>query len=303
MRDAFIRAMERLAAAQPDVLLLSADIGAIVFDDYRARYPRQFLNVGVSEQQLVGCAAGMALTGLRPFAYTIVPFLLFRAFEQVRVDICQQRQPVVLVGVGGGVAYSTLGPTHHAIEDIAVARALPGMTVIVPASPAETEAAVAAAYALARPVYLRLGLAGEPAVPHAAAFAPGRGEVLREGADAFIIACGAMVATALQAANLLAGTGRRVGVVNMATVKPLDTGLLTRLAEHTRLFCTCEEHSLVGGLGSAVAEFAADALPGVRVLRCGLPDAYLTRCDTRAGLHAACGLDPAGVAARLAAAL
>jgi len=232
MRNAFIRTFLELAPRDPRVVLISADIGAIVFDRFRAEHPDQYLNAGVSEANMVGVAAGLALAGKRPFIYTIVPFVTLRCLEQIRVDLCIQQLPVTVVGVGGGLAYSALGPTHHAVEDVAIMRALLGMAVIVPATAAETRQATAALLAEPRLAYLRLGLAGEPEVPDndRLSFTLGCAKELGAGTDAMLLANGRFVEYAVQVRQLLAVRGISIGVINVHTAKPLDAMLRQRVA-------------------------------------------------------------------------
>ena len=302
MRDAFIAALEEAAVRDHRVILLAGDIGAIVFDRFRERHPEQFINAGVSEQNMVGVAAGLALAGFRPLVYTIIPFVVMRAFEQIRNDICLPRLPVIVVGVGGGIAYSTLGPTHHAIEDLALMRALPGMTVVVPADPQETMAAVRAGLVHGGPLSLRLGLAGEPCLPEAPApWEFGRGRILREGTAGTIIACGRCVHFALHCAEQLARAGRSVRVVNMATVKPLDTELLHDCLTQSARLWVYEEHSRIGGLGGAVAEAVTTQTLPCRLRTFSLPDAYCYTYGTAEELYGQYGLLPAQVAAEISA--
>ncbi len=297
MRNAFINTFLELAPRDPRVVLISADIGAIVFDRFRAEHPDQYLNAGVSEANMIGVAAGLAMAGRRPFVYTIVPFVTLRCIEQIRVDLCIQQLPVTVVGVGGGLAYSTLGPTHHAIEDIAIMRALPGMEVIVPATPAETRQAAASLLQQPRTAYLRLGLAGEPALPEndTMPYVSGRAKILRSGKDATLLATGRCVGYALQVSDVLADDGISIGVVNMHTVKPLDREAVAAVASGCRRLFTYEEHSVTGGLGGAVAEILAEQ-GGPPLHRFGLPDAYCLRFGTHDELLHHCGLLPAQVA-------
>lgn len=298
MRNAFIRAITRRAAADPDLILLTADNGAIVFDDFRARFPRQFINAGISEQNMVGVSAGLALAGYHPVLYTIIPFLILRAAEQIRTDVCLQHLPVLIAGIGAGVSYYALGPTHHAYEDLALTRALPGLTVIVPADPPQVESAVAAAAALPGPVYLRLGLGNVPTLPaRSTAFAPGKGELLRTGDTGTFFACGRLVDSALQAATVLANRGIQAAVVNLHTLKPLDAPLIQQRLAVSPLAITVEEHHINGGLGSAVAECAAEAGLAISLRRCGLPEHCLTFAGDHRSLLAASGLLPDNLAA------
>ncbi len=224
MRNAFIRALTDAAAADERIVFLTGDLGFKLFDDFAARYPGRFMNVGVAEATMAGVAAGLALEGKKPFIYSIVPFATLRCYEQIRNDICYHEADVTVVGVGGGYSYGPNGPTHHALEDIAVMRALPNMTIVCPGDPAET---VAAVHALARhrgPAYLRLGRAGEPTVhPGPVTLTIGTSLVLREGRDVALLATGNMLATAVRVADLLAPRGLTCRVVSMPTVKPLDT--------------------------------------------------------------------------------
>ena len=208
MRDAFFRALTALGAADERVWALTGDLGVGLFEPFEAAAPGRYLNVGIAEQTLVGVAAGLAYAGKVPFAYSIAPFVTSRPHDQVRVDVACARANVKLVGVGSGVSYGTLGPTHHAIDDLATMRVLPGMTVLAPGDPAEAERAVHAAWAHEGPVYLRLGKNGEPAVlPADAGFAVGRALELRSGADVTIACTGTALREAAAAADLLAESG------------------------------------------------------------------------------------------------
>lgn len=275
MRDAFCRELNKLAADDPRVLLLTGDIGFQVFDSFREKYPDRFYNMGIAEANMIGVSAGLALSGKMPFAYTIVPFLTMRAFEQIRVDICMQNQPVKIVGVGGGVSYGVLGPTHQAIEDIAILRALPNMVVISPCDPMESQLATCAAFKHPGPVYIRLGKNGEPALHKTAyEFQIGRAVTMREGNDATIIVCGAVTKVALDTAALLEQKGIQTRVINMHTVKPVDKEAILRAAKETRGIVSVEEHSIIGGLGSAVAEVLAESDLKVPFRRVGINDIF-----------------------------
>jgi transketolase len=275
MRDAFIAELHALAAEDARVLLLSGDIGFKVFDRFCEAFPERFLNLGIAEQNMIGMAAGLSMSGKRPFVYTIIPFLTMRPFEQIRVDLCMHEQPVRLVGVGGGLAYDILGPTHHAVEDIGILRALPNMTVLVPSDPIQARQATRAAHALPGPAYVRLGKNGEPVLPGSdEPFAIGRALVRRKGGDATVIACGPIVKMALDAAELLQDAGVSCRVVDMHTVKPLDRDAVLAAARETGAIVTLEEHNVIGGLGSAVAEALAEGGHAVPFRRIGIPDVF-----------------------------
>lgn len=278
MRNAFIRRFKIEAEKNNKIILLAADIGAIVFDDFRAARPSQFINAGVAESNMIGVAAGLALNGFIPFCYTITPFLLMRAFEQIRVDLCIQNLNVKIVGVGAGVSYSSLGPTHHAIEDIALTRVLPNMTVVSPADPIETECAVSALAEHTGPSYLRIGIAGEPLIFNSDThiFEIGKGKIVRKGADISIIATGFMLNAAIAAADTLQKNNISAEIINISTIKPIDKEIIIGSINKTRKAVTIEEHSVNGGLGSAVAEIISENIIDLpcKFRRIGINDTY-----------------------------
>jgi len=257
MRNAFVRSLATAARADPRLVLLTGDLGYKIFDSFAAEFPGRFINVGVAEANLIGVSAGLALGGLRPFAYSIAPFATLRCLEQIRNDVCYHNLPVTIVGVGGGYSYGHNGPTHHALEDIAVMRVLPGITVVCPGDPLETELAVAAAAAYGKPVYLRLGRAGDPLVhsspPH---FRIGQAITLSDGRDCTLISTGGILPVAVAAAEQLKRAGISCRVVSMHTVKPLDDACLRKCSDETAALFTVEEHSGIGGFGSAIAEWS-----------------------------------------------
>ncbi len=255
MRNAYLSALYDLAKNDKRILALVADNGAIVYDKFRRDFPGQFLNFGISEANMVSVAAGLASCGKIPFAYTISCFLTMRAFEQVRNDVCLQRMNVKLVGIGAGFIYSNLGPTHHATKDITLMRSLPNMTVISPADPLEAKKATYAAAKIDGPVYLRLSTGGTPAIyKQDYAFEVGKGVILKQGTDITIIATGNILQDVLLAADELENSGISVQVINIHTIKPIDKELILKAALQTRAILTVEEHTILGGLGSAVAE-------------------------------------------------
>ena len=294
MRDAFFAELAELGREDERVFALTGDLGVGLFDDFAAAAPGRYLNVGIAEQNLVGVAAGLAYAGKVVFAYSIAPFVTSRAHDQVRVDVAISNANVKLVGVGGGVAYGYLGPTHHGTEDVALMRALPGLVVLTPGDPAEARRATRAAHAHEGPVYLRLGKNGEPALlPEDAPFDLGRALRLREGGDVTLATCGTMLAETLAAADELERAGVTVEVLHYGTLKPFDGEALGR----TAALVTVEEHTVVGGLGSAAAEAVAEAGLGVRLRRVGLQDSYAHAVGSREHLLGRYGLAAADVAA------
>jgi transketolase len=244
----------------------------------------------------------MAMCGLRPFTYTIAPFATTRALEQIRVDICCHNVPVVIVGTGGGLSYASLGPTHHSCEDVALLRALPNMTVLCPADVAEVRRAVAAVLQIAGPVYLRLGKKGEPTVhQEEPRFVIGKGIVLREGHSVCLLGTGSMVAIAVEAAALLEASGLSAKVVSMHTVKPLDDDLLGEVFQRFPIVAVVEEHSRIGGLGGAIAEWLAarSPRPAGQVLAFGTPDAFLEEAGSQRYARERFGLTAAKIAEKV----
>jgi len=276
MRKALVKALWELFEADESVYLLTADTGFHVFDEFKERFADRYVNAGVAESGMVGLAAGLAMQGKKVFVYGIVPFVTMRCFEQIRNDVCYPNLPVRVVGVGGGLTYGPAGMSHHSIEDIALMRALPNMTVICPGDPVEVTLAVKACGRLTGPCYLRIGKTGERIV-HAQgppSFEIGRGIQLRGGNDAAVISTGNMLATAVDVCDALAARGRQVALVSMHTVKPIDRALIADLVRRCHRLITIEEHSVIGGLGSAVAEVISEQALDARLCKFALPDAY-----------------------------
>jgi transketolase len=305
VRNAFADEINALAASDPRVVLLSGDIGNRLFDPFKAAAPDRFMNCGVAEANMMSVAAGMALNGLRPVVYTIAPFVTTRCLEQIRVDVCYHHVPVVIVGVGAGLSYASLGATHHSCEDIALLRALPNMSVVAPADAHEVRGALRSALQHDGPVYMRIGKKGEPLVhDEMPEFAIGKANVVRAGRGVCFLANGTMVKVALDAADRLAGLGLSPEVVSFHTIKPLDQVTLERAFAEFDLVVTVEEHSLVGGLGSGVAEWLADTGPyRARLLRVGTPDTFLHQAGEQDHARAVFGLTPEVIAERVRARL
>lgn len=262
MRNRFAEVIYEIGCKDDRICALVADIspaGSMV--KFREDFPKRFINCGVAEQAMIGIAAGMALRGMRPFCYTIATFSLYRPFEMVRDDLCYQNLPVTVIGMGAGVIYSTLGGTHHTMEDIAVASAIPNMTVLAPCDPEEMRLATTwCATESSAPVYMRLGKAGEPDLTANAIrpFQVGKIRYLKKGSDIAILSYGITVAMAFDIAKQLEAQGKSVSVLSCHTIKPLDQeGVRQVLANHDRV-AVVEEHVPHGGLGSRVKEIAWD---------------------------------------------
>ena len=271
MRTAYLDTLYELAQKDKRVYALISDNGAIVYDRYRRDLPDQYLNLGISEANMIGMAAGMASCGKIPFAYTIGAFLAYRAFEFIRNDVCLQNQNVKIVGTGAGQVYSALGPTHHSTEDLGGLRALPNLTIICPASPLEVRKATVAAYEHEGPVYLRLGTNREPEIyDKNYEFQIGKAVTLREGKDVTLIGTGSILKDVLDAADQLESEGISVRVIDMHTIKPIDKEVIIRAVDETGRIVTVEDHNVIGGLGSAVAEVVAEYGKGTVFKRIGL---------------------------------
>ena len=298
MRDAFFAELAEMAAADPRVWALTADLGINLFDETECAAPGRVLNVGIAEQALIGVAAGLAYAGKVPFAYSIAPFATSRPHDQIRVDVAMTHANVKVVGVGGGTAYGYLGPTHHAIEDLALMRALPGFTVLAPGDPAETRRAARAALDIDGPVYLRLGKNGEAnLLPADAPFAVGSAQTLRDGDDVTLASTGAILGETIAAADRLATLGIRATVLHFATLKPFDDDAIARAVSRTGAVVTLEEHNVIGGLGSAVAEAMAEHGVGGRLRRLGMPDQFAHAVGSQEYLRDRYGLSASDVVA------
>lgn len=271
MRTAYLDTLYELAQKDKRVFALLADNGIIVYDKYQKSFPNQYLNLGISEANMVAVAAGMANQGKIPFAYTIGVFLAFRALEFIRNDVCLQNQNVKLIGTGAGMIYSELGPTHHATEDLGGLRALPNLQIITPASPMEVRKAAFAAYEHVGPVYLRLGTNREPEIyMEDYDFQIGKAVTIREGKDLTIVGMGTVLPDILEVTDQIKEDGIGIRVINMHTIKPLDQEVLIKAVEETGKIITVEDHNIIGGLGSAVSEVIAEYGKAVRFKRLGL---------------------------------
>ena len=293
MRDTFSRALHAVAQKKPKVFIVVADISpAASMAPFRAEFPDRFINVGVAEQSMIGLSAGLAMRGCTPFAYTIATFTSYRPFEQIRVDLCYQNLPVTLVGIGGGLAYSTLGGTHHAQEDVAVMSALPNMAVLAPCDPDETTEAVWACSARTGPTYLRLGKAGEPSLTaEADPFVFGRVRTLRRGRDVCILSYGPITTLAFEAAEQLKARGYgAVEIVSVHTLKPLDVEGIVGILQRFDRVVVVEEHSVRGGLAGQVKQIAYDAGTPSRVIGFSLQDKFSHAFGSPRDLWAAHGI-------------
>lgn len=303
MRNAFFSKLVELADADPRIELVTGDLGFGAIEPFVERFPDRFTNAGVAEQNMTGLATGLALSGSIVFTYSIANFPTIRCLEQVRNDVCYHRANVKIVAVGGGLAYGALGYSHHATEDLAILRALPMLGVAAPADAWEAMAITEELVGNDGPFYLRLGKTGEPDVHHGpVVLPPGSSITLRDGNDVTLIATGAIVHEGVTAAKVLADRGLDVRIVSMPWIEPFDSEVVVRAARDTPLLVTIEEHSVVGGLGGAVAEVLAEGGIGVPLVRIGLPRQFAA-VGSQTYLRHRYGLDAGAIADRVLEAL
>jgi transketolase len=296
LRTAFLETLFELAKADDRIVFLTGDLGFSVIEPFAQALPKQFVNAGVAEQNMTAIAAGMALSGKIALTYSIANFPTLRCLEHIRNDVCYHEANVKIVAVGGGFAYGALGASHHATEELGVMRMMPGMTVVAPADPIEARLATRAIVAHPGPCYIRLGKAGEPNVHEGPVdFKLGRAIQLRDGKDVTLISTGGMLKAAVGVAQRLAERGVEARVLSMHTLKPLDTEAVLAAARDTGAVITLEQHSILGGLGSAVAEVLAEAGLPVKFKRIGIPSAFSPRVGSQQYLDEQNGLDEEGV--------
>ncbi len=300
MRDAFTRALMREAAADPKLTLVTGDLGFGVLKPFWETYPDQFINAGIAEQAMTGLAAGLAREGRTVLTYSIGNFPTLRCLEQIRNDCAYHDANVKVVCVGGGFVYGSLGMSHHATEDMAVLRALPGVTVFTPGDPAEVEAVVPVMLRTPGTCYLRLGRGGEPTLhtePVENWQLP-RALTLRHGKDVAILSAGGILTQTVSAAEKLQAMNVSAEVVSFPCLKPIDEEKIRELAGRFRHMVTVEEHTIVGGFGSAVAEVLAESGAGCKLHRIGMPDVYCCTVGTQQYLRGVYEMDDEAICRR-----
>ncbi len=298
MRNACLLSMHDLAKADPRVVFIGSDIKRQNLEAFAADFPDRFFMEGIYEAHLVGMAAGMAMSGKIPYINTIATFLTRRCYDQLIIDLGLHNLPVRLLGSGGGTVYAPLGPTHIANEDIALLRAIPNMTIIAPCDADEMKRAMQQTLAWPGPIYVRIARGGEKVVSSdRQPFHIGKAIVMREGSDVLFVTTGITTQIALEAAATLEAAGVQAAVLHAHTLKPFDHDALLAAAQGKRAVVTVEEHSLIGGLGSIVAEVLMEAGVHARFTRLGFPDVFTDELGSQAEIMRKYGLDAAGVVA------
>jgi transketolase len=277
MRNTCLNEIYRLAKDSKDIIFIGSDLGAGTLSNMKSDLPDQFIMEGISEQHIIGMSSGLAMEGFIPYVNSIAPFLTRRCYEQVLVDLCLHDLPVRLIANGGGVVYAPLGPTHLAVEDIAILRAIPNMTIIAPCDADEMLRLMPKTVDYQHPIYIRLAKGGDKVVSQDDnGFEIGKAIILRDPGDGLFITTGVMTQKAIEAANQLSDEGIECGILHMHTIKPLDEDALSVLIPKVQAVVTVEEHIRTGGLGSAVLEFCSDSLPAhsPKIRRIGIPDRF-----------------------------
>ena len=296
MRNAFIDTIIKAAEKDTDIFIVSGDAGLGVFDEFKKDFPRSFLNLGVAEQNDTSFCAGLALTGHKVYLYSIIPFILYRNYEQVRNDICYQDVPVVLVGIGSGVTYAPQGMTHYSVEDLGVARTLPNLTVFSPIDP--VEARLAALYSLTAkmPVYVRLPKRGEPTIHRNDKFDITKPQLIEDGKDIAIIFHGSVSIEVLKASEALRKEKIFPRLISVPMVQPVDFKAFLSLLKGVRYVVTVEEQYVGCGLGSVLAKYHAQEEPRWRLFTLGLPDKFIHEIKDSGGMREHFGISSGKIA-------
>jgi len=297
MRAAFIQSLIESAREDKRIFFLVGDVGYSLVEPFAQEFPDRFVNIGIAEQNMAGIAAGLAMSGKIVFTYSLANFPTLRAVEQIRNDICYHDANVKIVASGGGLSYGALGPTHHVTEDLAIMRALPGMTVVAPGDPVESALATRAMASRPGPGYLRLVKTGDPVIHQSPPdFQIGKSIMVKDGSDVTLIATGGIIYNTVQAAEKLVEKGVQARVLSMHTIKPLDVEAVLAASLETGGIITIEEHSIIGGLGSAVAEVLAE-LSNVNVTfkRMGMKDSFCRQVGSQEYLQKLYSLSAEGI--------
>lgn len=300
MRNAFASVMTEMAQADESLVLLYGDSGNRLFNELKDSCPGRAINAGIAEANMTSVAAGFALNGHRPVTYAITPFNSSRCFEQIKVDIAYQNLPVIIVGTGSGLAYASLGPTHHSFEDIAIVRSLPNMQIIQPADSASLKSLFKQIVVSAKPTYFRIGKKKEPILYADPDFLEiGKVHIVSPGKKVGVLVSGPILGEVLKAKESLGDMTDEVEIVDCHTLKPFDSEYLVSAAKRFTSLITVEEHSVAGGLGSIVLEHVSDLGLQIKVTRMGIPDRFLDKLSSQAVGRTAAGVDAGSIASAM----
>lgn len=305
MRTAIIEEVYKIMKDKKDSYFLTGDLGYDTLEKIEKDFPSRFINIGVAEQNMIGIASGLALSGKKVFAYSIIPFLTMRCFEQIRDDICYHDLDVTLLGSGSGLSYGILGSTHFALEDVAILRPLPNMTIFSPADKIDAKLGIRFSRNYHHPLYVRIGLRDEPKI-HSKFydFKLGKGIVLQKGKDLVFFVNGTLLNEVIKATKFIQKQIKLTStIVDIHTIKPLDNQIILKEALGKKMVFTVEEHSKIGGLGSAVAEVLSESKQPIRLTRIGTDDVFIKTIGTRSYLRKKLRLDNEGITSRVKKAL
>lgn len=297
MRTAVIESIHALMKKDEQIYFLTGDLGYSVLEKIEHDFPLRFINVGVAEQNMIGIAAGLALSGKKVYVYSIIPFITMRCFEQIRDDVCYHNLDVTLIGVGSGLSYGILGSTHFALEDIGILRCVPNMTIVSPIDSSEAQNAIRVLYQQHGPLYFRLGKKEEPDIyTDPQVFVLGKGVILRKGKDITIFTTGTIACEVIEACMMLENKFQiTTTLINMHSLKPFDKQLTQEASKNKKAVFTVEEHSVIGGLGSAVAETLAECAHVPTLIRIGTHDQFIHHIGSQQYLRKKLGLSANGI--------
>ena len=301
MRKTFVDTLTEMSRNNNRIACVIGDTGFSVFEEYEKEFKERFINVGIAEQNFVSFGAGLAAMGMKPYLYNVVSFMVYRAYEQIELDVAYQENPVVLVGVGGGHSYGTAGPTHHGYFDIALMRQLPNMTVVCPADPIEMREIMLLSENYDKPMYIRIGRSTDPVLyDYVPTIAIGKAVRVKKGKDAILFTTGKMLEEGLKARQLLLDHGIDLELVSMHTIKPIDHEQIVEASENFKYIFSLEEHSTIGGLGTSIGEVLLEKCQGRNLFyKFGFPDSFAPVTGTRDYLNSIYGIDGAGVCKRI----
>lgn len=300
MRKGVIKEVHKMMSENENIYFLTGDLGYNTLEKIEQDFPKRFINVGVAEQNMIGIASGLAMTGKKVFVYSIIPFVTMRCFEQIRNDMCYHDLDVTILGIGAGLSYGILSNTHFALEDVAILRSLPNMTIFSPADETEAVLGVKELRDFHHPLYFRIGKKQEPVIfnePYNFKF--GKGKIVNEGKDVVIFASGPIISEAIKAGGELEKKNIKTTLIDIHTIKPIDTELIIEKSKNKKLIVTLEEHYLIGGLSSAISEVVAQNNIKLKIVCFGVDDQFVKIIGAQSHLRSALKLDSLSIASRI----